>query len=78
MKYGFMGPNYCCVSACASSNHGMIAAFDAIRYGKADVMVTGGSEAAVNEPAVGVSAPCRPVDPQRRSGYRLASVRQRP
>lgn len=53
MKYGFMGPNYCTVSACASSNHGMIAAFDAIRYGKADVMVTGGSEAAVNEPAVG-------------------------
>ncbi len=53
MKYGFMGPNYCCVSACASSNHGMIAAFDAIRYGKADVMVAGGSEAAVNEPAVG-------------------------
>ncbi len=53
MKHGFMGPNYCCVSACASSNHGMIAAFDAIRYGKADVMVTGGSEAAVNEPAVG-------------------------
>jgi len=53
MKYGFMGPNYCCVSACASSNHGMIAAFDAIRYGKADVMIAGGSEAAVNEPAVG-------------------------
>ncbi len=53
MKYGFMGPNYCCVSACASSNHGLIAAFDAIRYGKADMMVAGGSEAAVNEPAVG-------------------------
>ena len=53
MKYGFMGPNYCTVSACASSNHGMIAAFDTIRYGKADVMVAGGSEAAVNEPAVG-------------------------
>mgnify|MGYP002615565949 FL=1 len=53
MKYGFMGPNYCTVSACASSNHGITAAFDAIRYGKADVMVTGGSEAAVNEPAVG-------------------------
>ena len=53
MKYGFMGPNYCTVSACASSNHGMIAAFDAIRYGKADVMVAGGSEAAVNEPSVG-------------------------
>ena len=53
MKYGYMGPNYCCVSACASSNHGMIAALDAIRYGKADVIITGGSEAAVNEPAVG-------------------------
>ncbi len=53
MKYGFMGPNYCCVSACASSNHGMIDALNAIRYGKADVMVTGGSEAAVNEPSVG-------------------------
>ncbi len=53
MKYGFMGPNYCTVSACASSNHGLIAAFDAIRYGKADVMIAGGSEAAVNEPAVG-------------------------
>ena len=46
MKYGFMGPNYCTVSACASSNHGITAAFDAIRYGKADVMVAGGSEAA--------------------------------
>lgn len=53
MKYGFMGPNYCTVSACASSNHGMIAALDAIRNGRADVIVAGGSEAAVNEPAVG-------------------------
>ncbi len=53
MKYGFMGPNYCCVSACASSNHGLIDAMNAIRYGKADVMVAGGSEAAVNEPSVG-------------------------
>ena len=53
MKYGFMGPNYCIVSACASSNHGMIDAFNQIRWGKADVMVTGGSEASVNEPGVG-------------------------
>lgn len=53
MKYGFMGPNYCTVSACASSNHGLIDAFNQIRYGKADVMVAGGSEAAVNEPSVG-------------------------
>ncbi len=53
IKYGFMGPNYCTVSACASSNHGLIDAFYAIRYGKADVMVAGGSEAPVNEPSVG-------------------------
>ena len=53
MKYGFMGPNYCTVSACASSNHGLIDAFNQIRYGKADIMVAGGSEAAVNEPSVG-------------------------
>jgi len=53
IKYGFMGPNYCTVSACASSNHGLIDAFNQIRWGKADVMVAGGSEAAVNEPAVG-------------------------
>lgn len=53
MKYGFMGPNYCTVSACASSNHAMISALDAIRLGKADMVVTGGSEAPVNEPSVG-------------------------
>ena len=53
MKYGFMGPNYCTVSACASSNHAMISALDAIRLGKADIVITGGSEASVNEPSVG-------------------------
>lgn len=53
IKYGFMGPNYSCVSACASANHGMIDALTLIRYGKADIIVTGGSEAAVNEPSVG-------------------------
>ena len=53
IKYGFMGPNYCTVSACASSNHGLIDSFNAIRFGVADVMVAGGSEAAVNEPSEG-------------------------
>ncbi len=53
IKYGFMGPNYCSVSACASSNHGMINALDTIRLGKADVIIAGGSEASVNEPGVG-------------------------
>ena len=53
IKYGFRGPNYCTVSACASSTHAMINAFDNIRLGKADLMVTGGSESAINEAGVG-------------------------
>ena len=53
MKYGFMGPNFCTVSACASSNHAIILATDQIRMGRADIMITGGSESAVNQPGVG-------------------------
>ena len=53
MKYGFMGPNYSVVSACASSNHAMIDALNLIRWGKADMIVTGGSEAPVILPALG-------------------------
>lgn len=53
MKYGFMGPNYAVVSACASSNHAMINAMEAIRYGRADLIVTGGSDATVNEVTIG-------------------------
>lgn len=53
IKYGFMGPNYCTVSACASSNHAMIDAMNHIRWGKADIIITGGSEASVNQPGVG-------------------------
>ncbi len=48
IKYGFRGPNYTTVSACASASHAMIDAFNMIRMGKADMMVTGGSEAGVN------------------------------
>lgn len=53
LKYGFMGPNYSVVSACASSNHAMIDACNMIRLGKADVIVTGGSEAPIIVPSVG-------------------------
>ena len=53
IKYGFKGPNFCVSSACASSNHGMISAYDQIRCGRADVMVTGGSEALINIPSIG-------------------------
>jgi len=52
IKYGFRGPNYTTVSACASASHAMIDAFNMIRMGKADLMITGGSEAGVNEAGV--------------------------
>lgn len=53
MKYGFRGPNYTTVSACASSTHAMIDAFNTIRLGKADIIITGGSEAGITIPSVG-------------------------
>ena len=53
LKYGFMGPNYSVASACASSNHAMIDAMNLIRWGKADMIVTGGSEAPIIIPSVG-------------------------
>jgi 3-oxoacyl-[acyl-carrier-protein] synthase II len=53
IKYGFRGINYGTVSACASSTHSIIASFDYIRYGRADVMITGGSEAAITRASVG-------------------------
>ncbi len=53
MKYGFMGPNYCTVSACASSTNAIIDSFNIIRLGMAETMITGGSEAAINEIGMG-------------------------
>jgi len=53
MKFGFRGPNYATVSACASSTHGIIDAVNLIRLGKADIIVTGGSEAVVTQAGVG-------------------------
>ena len=79
MRHKLRGPNYCTVSACASSNTAIISAFDTIRMGKATIMVAGGSEAAITEAAVaGFSAAqalskrndapeqaCRPFDKER-------------
>lgn len=53
IKFGFRGPNFCTVSACASSTNAIVDAFNYIRLNKADVFITGGSEAAVNEAGVG-------------------------
>ena len=53
MRYGFRGPNYATVSACASSTNALIDAFNLIRLGKADVIVSGGAEAGVNITGIG-------------------------
>ena len=53
IKYGFRGPNFATVSACASSSHAIVAAFDLIRYGKAEVVLAGGAEAGICEAGIG-------------------------
>ena len=53
MRYGFRGPNFAVVSACASSTNAIIDAYDNIRLGKADIILTGGSEAVICEAGVG-------------------------
>jgi 3-oxoacyl-[acyl-carrier-protein] synthase II len=53
IKYGFRGPNFVTVSACASATNALIDAFTYIRLGKADIFISGGSEAAVTEAGIG-------------------------
>lgn len=53
IKYGFRGPNFCAVSACATGSHNIGIAYDMIRYGQSDFAVTGGSEAPVTR--IGIS-----------------------
>lgn len=53
IKYGFRGVNYATVSACASASHAVLNAFDTIRMGRNDVIITGGSEAAVTKTGMG-------------------------
>jgi 3-oxoacyl-[acyl-carrier-protein] synthase II len=59
MKHGFMGPNYSVVSACATGNHAIIDAFNLIRLGKANAIVTGGAESAITEAGVGGFNACK-------------------
>lgn len=53
IKYGFRGPNFATVSACASSANALVDAFNYIRLGKAEIFVAGGSEAAINQAGLG-------------------------
>ena len=72
IKYGFRGPNYTTVSACASSSNAIAAAFDYIRYGKADIMITGGSEAAVTKAGIGGFSSMRALS-ERNDDFATAS-----
>ncbi len=65
MEYGYHGPNFGVVSACASSNNAIIDAFNLIRLGKADAIVTGGAEAAISCRCGRFQLDARPLDPQR-------------
>ncbi len=72
IKHNLRGPNYGTVSACASSTHALIDAFNLIRLGKADAIVSGGSEACVNEPAVGGFSNMKALS-ERNDDYSTAS-----
>lgn len=53
MEFGFRGPNYACVSACATSTSAISSAFDQIKLGRANIMITGGAEAPITKVGVG-------------------------
>ncbi len=72
IKYGFRGINYATVSACASSTHAMANCIDYIRLGKAKVMITGGSEAAVTASGVGGFNAMKALS-ERNDDYKTAS-----
>jgi len=59
MRFGFRGPNFTTVSACASSTNALIDSFTYIRMGKANAIITGGSEAAINECGIGGLNACQ-------------------
>jgi 3-oxoacyl-[acyl-carrier-protein] synthase II len=72
INYGFRGPNYTTTSACASSNNAMIDAFNYIRLGKSDIIISGGSEAAVTEAGVGGFNACKALS-ENNDNYASAS-----
>ena len=72
IQYGFRGPNYTTVSACASSTNALIDAFNYIRLGKADIIVSGGSEAAICEAGGGGCNACRALS-ENNENFKTAS-----
>ena len=67
MRFGFRGPNFTTVSACASSTNALIDSFNYIRMGKAVAVITGGSEAAINESGIGGFNACQAMSTRNES-----------
>lgn len=72
IKYGLRGINFCPVSACATSNTAIIEAFNYIRWGKANMVITGGSEAAITQSAIGGFSSAQALS-KRNDDYQHAS-----
>jgi 3-oxoacyl-[acyl-carrier-protein] synthase II len=72
IKYGFRGPNFATVSACATSTNAIVDAFNYIRLGKADMFVSGGAEASITEPGLGGFSSMQAVS-SRNDEYKTAS-----
>ena len=72
IQYGFRGINYATVSACASSSHALMNAFDYIRLGRANIIVAGGSEAAITKTGVGGFNSMKALS-ERNDDYKTAS-----
>ena len=72
MRYGFRGPNYSVVSACATGNNALIDAYNIVRLGMADAIITGGAEAAVTEAGVGGFNACKALS-ENNDNYATAS-----
>lgn len=67
MRFGFRGPNFTTVSACASSTNALIDAFNYIRWGKATAIISGGSEATINECGMGGFNACQAMSTRNES-----------
>jgi 3-oxoacyl-[acyl-carrier-protein] synthase II len=74
MRHGYRGPNFAVTSACASSTNAIMEAFNLIRLGMADIIVTGGSEAVVSESGIGGFSHESTQRTERRSGHRQPAL----
>ena len=72
MRHGFRGPNFAVVSACASSTNAIIDAFNYIKWNKADIIVTGGSESVISEAGIGGFNAMKALS-ERNDGFETAS-----